>query len=468
MYTLTALLLLSITCDALTIPPVQVITGAYVKPLPQMIIYEASAPQIYVYNITKPRIYHTDNILKTGCGDQEDDHIDCTLTKLAVANLDAINDSLSLIEDSLSINADHSFAPNHEYNVPIDINKIQRRHPTNSQVRLDLVSDSTEDIPYMYEDALVRKVRNIISTTIGDAMSYCCGLISQNDMESLFSNDAQVGKYLTSVSASVTSDHQSLVKVERQVEEIDHALNITINKYHQALDKLLNVENEEVSQLYKLQHARARTSMITAQIAQQLPRTTQVIRLTSILNHCRQKLIPLEIIGMGNLRWDLHVLDKQLKRKGYQLSLPLTNMLRYYQLPIADCTFTPNQILLKLAIPIRKFTDIELYELRITPFRWKNTTCHIQVDPTYVAVSQNKVTTISGANIHQCQQSNHLCYVPQYQTDLMKGTICPEKLFAKSTISELNNACKFTCLQHNDVIITQVDYHKFVITNLPE
>jgi len=319
----------------------------------------------------------------------------------------------------------------------------------------------------MYEDDKVRRKRNIVSNAVGDALSYCCGLISQNDMQSLFSNDAQVDKFLSDVSGSVIQDHKNLIKIEKQVADTDSVLNATISNVHKVLTKLLAVDDQENSQIYKLQHARARTSLITTQLAQHLHRTTSMIRMTSILDKCRIRHIPLEIVSMASLRWDLHVLNKALKKDGYQLSIPLTNIPKYYQVPIADCTITPKKIILKLSIPIQKSEKITLYELTVTPFKWKDSTCNIQLDSTYVAVSNSKVTPITGIHLHQCQQTDALCYLPHYQPDLIKGTACPEKLFSRATISELNDACSFQCVPNNNVVITKIGHGTFVITNLP-
>jgi len=100
---------LSLASDS---PSIQVITGAYVKPLPQVTAYEATIPYIYYHEINSPQIYHVEHLIRTGCDLEDRNELDCASADLAATNLESINDNLSLMEEALSMNAQNSFAPN--------------------------------------------------------------------------------------------------------------------------------------------------------------------------------------------------------------------------------------------------------------------------------------------------------------------------------------------------------------------
>src|SRR5579863_6628792 len=91
-------------------PPIQIISGAYIKELPNLIPYEGVIPIIYKMQITPPHIHHFEGMINYGCDNETSDPKNsiCKIHNFAVEQLLAISDKIQIQEQYLTMTASHS------------------------------------------------------------------------------------------------------------------------------------------------------------------------------------------------------------------------------------------------------------------------------------------------------------------------------------------------------------------------
>lgn len=94
----------------------------------------------------------------------------------------------------------------------------------------------------------------------------------------------------------------------------------------------------------------------------------RIIKNQGVSMSCRQHQLPTSIIDPEILREDLRKLDKELNLEGYTLAIDVSQTAKYYQLPISDCTFMAQSLIINIRVPIvKKGHRWELFELITVP-----------------------------------------------------------------------------------------------------
>jgi hypothetical protein len=443
-------------------PAVQVISGIYLETLDHMIPYEASVPIFYQIDRSVTEVYHMRDLLKL----KQNDHelgafpIYGTMFKYLDKHLTELNDELSIMETNLEVQTLHTtLAPITKVLMASDGNSIKPRRRALLDNLSDLVggfSESKESSKSSEEEMkpLQRSRRSLFGDLIGDAASYCCGLVSQSDISGLVSNDDTVSKYLDKVQDSVAHDHQNVITLIKQENDIANYTNTTIHQLKEDIEFLIQKINAENDQNFRLSNVRIKAIIAQAELTQNVRRFVELYKQNEVFQLCRARLIPIEVVPFGPFLSDLMDLESKLHLHNHSLAIPITNLTQYYKLPLVDCSFTPSQILLKITIPIRQ-RSIQLFEIKTTPFRWQNSTCIIDMEPPLMAVGNDFVIPILGHDAHQCQRTDKLCLIPKQRADFSRNVTCAKRLFLKSTVRDITAACQFNCVPSLEFLVTR-------------
>lgn len=430
----------------------QVITGAYVKNMGDMSIYSAKIPQFYVKPVKQFEFHHVTAVLSKACNGNND--IMCRVYKYVNENLIHLQEVLGETDKSLQIVNIHTYMD-----------------PTNMTVKELRNTNFNFDLDFSYAFAQNTRQERSVGDFLGSALSYCCGVVSKTDLTDIFTNDLAVSNFMNHVRDSVIKDHQTLINIHHEVEDLADYTTQSLKSFQSVLRSLTELEtrnNANIANNFSyVEELALHNAVLSAQLAQYSLWQQSTFRHYEVVNSCRNKQLSLTLVSRESLQWSLVKLAKQLEKVDYQLTIPLDNLGDYYVKNIVSCKISDERIVVRVDVPIIKKGKYNVYEIITTPMKWRNSTCRIRLEPTYVVTNGVSLVPISGTHLHQCQLTDNLCFVPQTQSDQLRGPSCPSRLFARSTIERLNKACLFECSETTETIVTQIDQDMFVVTHPP-
>jgi len=188
--------------------------------------------------------------------------------------------------------------------------------------------------------------------------------------------------------------------------------------------------------------------------------------------HCKLHKIPTRIIKPNILQNDLIKLSEVLLKDGYELVIPIENIPAYYNLPITECQFSKNQILIKIKIPIQEnMAKWKLFQYIPIHFKFEESICLIFSEKTYIAINSNNNDhrLITGVGLQHCDPPvTDLCYIPRFSSDITLSPKCVESIFKNEPLNIINEYCYFQCVKQrkdDTIIIKQIGINIFAITN---
>lgn len=312
---------------------------------------------------------------------------------------------------------------------------------------------------------------------LGEGLSWCCGVATQHKLDSLTMNENEVreivSKLNTGLSQSITKITENSKKFIEYENAIRTSFNITETRIHKIEDFINNLKNEILENENK-EHSLL-LSMLYRQ-SQNLNHNVHIVRAMrrqGIINSCRQHQLPIAILNPSILSHDLRKLEKELNDNNQGLAIGISQISKYYQLPLCDCTFLEDKVVIHLRVPInKKNISWELFELITTPFRWNEQTCVIEHDTVFLAATKNfqnyetQVRQISGSVLRHCNPyHDKLCYIPRFSGDTVRGPDCAKKLFKGATVDELNYHCPMRCHKSNSLIISEIAEETYILTH---
>lgn len=196
------------------------------------------------------------------------------------------------------------------------------------------------------------------------------------------------------------------------------------------------------------------------------------------IQSCKTKHLPGNLIQPKFLQETLSILNQNLTDSlNYTLAISSTDMElgKYYKLPIADCLFTEDKAHITLNVPLRqKDVRWKLHEIIHTKYAFYNQIC--EVYPQEAAYLAEEIGTgtrsilITNHMLRYCSiYEDQLCMVPQFSKDSVQSLKCTSLAAAEvrghQRVETLLKSCSFRCYTSDEVIITQVNDKKIVVTN---
>lgn len=312
---------------------------------------------------------------------------------------------------------------------------------------------------------------------LGEGLSWCCGVATQHKLDSLIMNENEladmIDKLNEGVSESIRTVSENSKRFSEYEESIKMSFNITESRIHKLENFIDNFKNTIIQQQGDEQTLIL--SILNRQL-QNLIHNVQIVRALrrqGIINSCRQHQVPIAILTPPILLHDLKSLEDQIGVFDQELAIGTSEIAKYYQLPLCDCAFYGNKMIINIRVPVnQKSHSWELLELLTVPFRWDNQTCVIEHNPIFLAVARNSKTfdtqirQISGSGLRHCKPyQDKLCYIPRFSADSVQGPECAKKLYNGATVEQLNYHCPMRCHKSNSLIISEIAEETYIITH---
>ncbi|KAF5271245.1 hypothetical protein FQR65_LT17672 [Abscondita terminalis] len=354
--------------------PVQITTGAFWKPLPEVITYSATIPLTYEANWEANLLDRTNEERKgTSCKNND---ITCKISN-EIDSLIAVNDK-DLIRTHEAINMKY-----------FEVSTKQERNK--SKRALDF---------------------------IGDFFAWCCGVATERKIDQLVLSYEKMQIFMKQLHSGLEN---SLVQISNNSKAFNDYHNQVENNLIEIREKITKIQQFEeefknkIGKTFSLTEEKLqRTVMHVYDTIIRISNLGRVMSQIEILNTCKSHKIASIIVNPQNLLVDLKKLSHELNKKGHMIAIPTYELSRYYKLSIADCTTVGNKLYVHIKIPIVTLNQKwQLYEL-IT------------------------LKSISGTSLHHCKPyHDKLCYLTRFDSDAIYGPQCAYKMYTGATVEEL-------------------------------
>ncbi|CAI6353626.1 unnamed protein product [Macrosiphum euphorbiae] len=342
---------------------------------------------------------------------------------------------------------------------------------------LKTINKNTEENALDMSDMLIRMFNNKRSKRgiqfIGNLYHFCCNVATEKQLKNLYTNEDMINQQIKKFKDAFVSDHQDLVNITSELNKYTKTNNNNLDILKTSFREFIK---EEIGNdmLEKTNHENTIQGMqeIIFSLLTTMLKFTNYEKDSSNHLHCKLQKIPTRLIRPNILEKDLINLSEILQKDGYELVIPTEDLSAYYSLPITECQFSKNQILIKIKIPIQEhMAKWKLYQYIPTHFKFEDAICIIFSEKTYIAINSNnnEHRIISGVGLQHCDPPvTDLCYIPKFSSDITLSPKCVESIFKNKPLEIINEYCYFQCVkQHRDdtIIIKQIGINTYALTN---
>jgi hypothetical protein len=118
---------------------------------------------------------------------------------------------------------------------------------------------------------------------------------------------------------------------------------------------------------------------------------------------------------------------EKLANQGYEIATDVPGLMK---MPITDCSFSPNQILVTINLPL-KLSGISYSVLEViqVPFQFRKQQCSLMDPAEYIIRIGPDVVPISKSMVKGCRiNQNSLCFVPQNDLEVSSFSDCARSM----------------------------------------
>ena len=301
-----------------------------------------------------------------------------------------------------------------------------------------------------------------LSSLLGDTLAFCCDVVTKSDIMTLVSNEKMVQNYLNKIKTAVKSDHSNLIQISQKVVEFGSRVSGVVSQVKRNFDYL---EEKMLGMRSDISKLTAETYWYIINSLESISETIDVFKMTHVVESCRARHIPWQIIKPDMLHSDLEQLKEKLQKEGYKLAIPDTELEKYFELNTVECGISGQNLMISIKIPITS-RDWSLIRLLPIPFAYGGYTCNVIDEPILIATYETEIRVISPLDAVACHNTE-LCRVPKYGYHAKYTSQCIMDLLNGTEIKNVKEHCMHSCVPHTEVIITDIGEDSFVITNSP-
>jgi len=339
----------------------------------------------------------------------------------------------------------------YEINIP-KFNKIQIQgnSPTIKQIN-NVIRKAQENLRTLlsHEDSTVKTRTKRGLTILGEWYEWCCGVVSEKTFNHLAEEETNLEQYTEKLKTQLSADHTDLIQITKLV-----------NEYSVNIDKNIEqIESHVLKDLKKIglgeQGLEIRLNDISNalnNLADAWLESTITMTWQKVLSDCRDGHIPHSLITFEIMERDLIQIQNTLTPKNKQLSINISSLGRYYDTPMASCSFSEDTILIHLKIPIMtKKSTYKLWKLTPIPFKHFNSICSIPLQNQLVIQHNNHHVTLTGDEVNDCDLPNKFCFMPKFSSQLTQNPKCISLLLRNNaTANEIRQHCTLTCTDYTE------------------
>ena len=303
---------------------------------------------------------------------------------------------------------------------------------------------------------------------VGDGLRWAFNLATLDDVNNAAKSNEHLDNYLSEIRTSLHDEHQSVVHVSENLKAFSFSMNRSLDLFSAKIKDLEFVAQKYVPAFLKVSRQLYVWHFETLHF---LHYYHTVDRKNQILNSCAIRKLPQSAISNEILDSDLAALENSLFAHGKQLAIPRTNLAQYFSISTTECLYNSERIIISMSVPIIDVgQNFHLYAFTAVAFRFKDQLCFIKHDNEIIAHSGSAIRSIKGNDLAKCNVFDHenLCYVPNYNSDLLSDVSCASLAFNFTSIADLRANCEFKCDPlPNRTIVQQLDFNVFHLINPP-
>ena len=191
-------------------------------------------------------------------------------------------------------------------------------------------------------------------------------------------------------------------------------------------------------------------------------------RWTHALHDCRAQTLPHSIVTNEKFQNTLDVISKRSQFLEWsQFAIPMSLMSKYYNLPIADCSFTNTSFVVRILVPINKKTSrpeaLKLYKISPVPFSIQGQLCTVQLTQQVFLYDTDRELAFKTS----CKP-NELCKIAKGY-NMADLDLCASALLSEN-FNDTKANCPFKCYSYQQAnvieergIITRVASDEYVL-----
>jgi len=412
---------------------VKLTTGLYLKkPLVQPLIYSQTTPLFFNFTLDHmPKAHYSHHLMRDACKDQTTDKpefLSCVLYQ-------------DMEEKLLYTQASIDF------------------------MRIGLTG--LNSLSYTSMAPLTNRTsRQILAGLVGAVgFKFVSDLFSgSEDTETVYKD---VTKSIASLNSNVIKEGVAITEIERKTINQMHLLSHAIT----AASDLSQAMNDTI---YKeIQTGRLRELILSSHIVQELLRLADNVRMSSVVEACKNNQIPSAILSPVLLRRELLILQGELLKHKHALSINPNSVSEYFARKICKCSINAKSGLVTMVvnIPIKRLhQSLELFELVSIPFlQSEKTLCSLELENSNVVIDGDKFPiVISGSALQTCGLGSSECKFHEYNFLGSKSDLCIDALIRGMKIGQLSKFCSYSCqeIHHVTPILQQLSDNTYAITNI--
>lgn len=425
--------------DKTNFPKTRVVSGAFTRPLSNVLVYSGTAPLIFELTMNMTRIEKS-RFVNENCELRNTSRSECKILEGVERMIEEIETKLTLLQNSIRASP---FGPEAEEEIA-RANRLSRKH------------------------------RNVVQDFLGGGFQWCCSLATTADIDRIFTNERDLHNVFEKMKTSIITDHSNIMMIKKAYKNLSSNITLGMSAYKRAILKSVEDQKrlrDELEGHYEFVNLfNRKMTLIGAQLTQAVAKVSDVMQYNDILSHCKAQLLPMSAVGRWDLMNDLFKMQAEVRKYGYDIAFDPTESIRLYTHKFTSCQFANNRIRIVVKVPLRHLNEnYQIHELITVPFVYQDSLCYIDHAPTLLAVSSNDIIALQGTDLQGCNPKEGICYLSSFTTDPQESYACSKAIHQGATVQELKEACSMTCrkLPPTSNLITQIDVSRYVLTNPP-
>lgn len=295
-----------------------------------------------------------------------------------------------------------------------------------------------------------RKKRAIIPF-IGDFYRWCFGTALLSDIAPLNTNVENIAAHYAILKKTIIDDHKHLLEFNVALKNTSTNL---FDGFATITEYITNVEAQ--SNMHKL----IQTKLLL-----------YLLHFQQITQKCHLKFLPPNAVSRSLLASTLEKLSQSARRHNLQLAIPISELRKYYSLPLTTCQLNNDTVTYTLRVPLHSSDqNYIIYDMIPIAFKNDNELCQLRIEKSLLIThsKNNELHVLSGYTLENCRPQDKLCKLGHALWD--RNYACITALFRKSSVETLNKYCTFTCTtdipdEFSLPKIFPVDAREFIISN---
>jgi len=211
---------------------------------------------------------------------------------------------------------------------------------------------------------------------IGKGLEWCCNVATMTNLHDLTENEVQVDDKLNTLLDFVKDEHSEFTIAETKLNNFSSNINHVLQTLHETLH---NYDSNFKTNLNETAaHFELKLTKYTQETWLYIYLTLYYNQIYKIEQDCQSNKIPESILPIVTLKQDLIRLQSTISKQNLNLAIPISKLNAYYNLPICNCHYENENIILQVKVPLKKLNvQYNSYTYNPLQFMWHDKICQL-------------------------------------------------------------------------------------------